>query len=252
MFDTSAFLICLDKYGSQTMAEKITTILWDVDNTLLDFDYSMRNSLKQCFLTLGITDTDEIIERYAEINDMYWKKLERGEVTKTQLLVARFKDLLTEFHMEHVDYIKFKEEFQDNLGIIYSYLDDSLTICKSLQTKYKQYVVTNGVARTQHSKLGLSGFKDVMNGLFISDEIGFNKPDKRFFERCLEQVEEKDIEKILIVGDSLTSDIKGGNSVGIKTCWYNPQEKVLADGYYVDYEIRNLHDIYEVLGGFQG
>lgn len=229
------------------MTDKITTILWDVDNTLLDFDYSMRNSLKQCFLTVGIADCEEMIDRYAEINDMYWKKLERGEVTKAQLLVGRFKDLLTEFHLEYVDYIKFKEEFQANLGTIYSYLDDSLTVCKSLQPKYKQYVVTNGVAHTQHSKLGLAGFKDVMNGLFISDEIGFNKPDKCFFEKCLEQIEEKDIEKILIIGDSLTSDIKGGNSVGIKTCWYNPHAKALEDGYHVDYEIRNLHEIYEVL-----
>lgn len=232
------------------MQKKITTILWDVDNTLLDFDYSMRNSLKQCFLTIGVDDCDEMINRYAQINDMYWKRLERGEVTKAQLLVGRFKDLLTEFHMEHIDYIKFKEEFQANLGTIYSYLDDSLTICKALQTQYAQYVVTNGVAKTQQSKLGLSGFKDVMNGLFISDEIGFNKPDKRFFEYCLEHIEEKDKEKILIVGDSLTSDIKGGNSVGIKTCWYNPQQKPLEEGYLVDAEISDLHDIYEVLGMF--
>ena len=97
------------------MQKKITTILWDVDNTLLDFDYSMRNSLKQCFLTVGVEECEEMINRYAQINDMYWKRLERGEVTKAQLLVGRFKDLLTEFHMEHIDYIKFKEEFQENL-----------------------------------------------------------------------------------------------------------------------------------------
>lgn len=232
------------------MQKKITTILWDVDNTLLDFDYSMRNSLKQCFLMVGVEECEEMINRYAQINDMYWKRLERGEVTKAQLLVGRFKDLLTEFHMEHIDYIKFKEEFQENLGRIYSYLDDSLTICKALQNQYKQYVVTNGVAKTQQSKLGLSGLKEVMNGLFISDEIGFNKPDKRFFEYCLEHIEEKDKEKILIIGDSLTSDIKGGNSVGIKTCWYNPQQKPLEEGYLVDVEISDLHDIYEVLEMF--
>jgi len=233
------------------MNQRFTTILWDVDNTLLDFDYSMRNSLKQCFQTVGITDSEAMIDRYAEINDIYWKRLERGEVTRAQLLVGRFQDLLTEFHLEHIDYLKFKEEFQVNLGNIYSYLDDSLTICKSLQTKYKQYVVTNGVAKTQQSKLGLSGFKDVMKVLFISDEIGFNKPDKRFFEYCLEHIEEKDKDKILIVGDSLTSDIKGGNSVGIKTCWYNPKNKPLEDGYQVDYTIRDLCEIYEVLGMFK-
>lgn len=233
------------------MNQRFTTILWDADNTLLDFDYSMRNSLRQCFQTVGITDSKDMIYRYAEINDMYWKRLERGEITKAQLLVGRFQDLLKEFHLEHIDYLKFKEEFQENLGTIYSCLDDSLTICKSLQTKYKQYVVTNGVAKTQHSKLGLSGFKDVMKGLFISDEIGFNKPDKRFFMYCLEHIEEKDKDKILIVGDSLTSDIKGGNSVGIKTCWYNPNGKPLEEGYRMDYIIGDLHEIYDVLGMFK-
>lgn len=232
------------------MESSITTILWDVDNTLLDFDYSMRNSLKQCFRTVGITESDVMIDRYAEINDMYWKRLERGEISKEKLLVGRFQDLLAEFHLNHIDYLKFKEEFQTNLGTIFSYLDDSLNICKTLQTQYKQYVVTNGVARTQQSKLALSGIKDVMNGLFISDEIGYNKPDKRFFEYCLEHIEEKNRENILIVGDSLTSDIKGGNNVGIRTCWYNPQGKEPEEEYSVDYMIRNLHDIYEVLGKF--
>ena len=97
------------------MNKKITTIFWDVDNTLLDFEYSMRNSLKQCFLTLGVTDSDEMIARYAEINDMYWKRLERGEITKAKLLVGRFQDLLAEFHLEHIDYIKFKDEFRYDL-----------------------------------------------------------------------------------------------------------------------------------------
>lgn len=232
--------------------KKITTILWDVDNTLLDFNYSMRNSLRQCFRTVGVKVTEDMIDRYTEINEGWWKRLERGEVTKEQLLNGRFADFFAAYGLEQIDVEKFRMEYQRNLGNIYSYLDDSLTICKALQTKFKQYVVTNGVASTQRSKLGLSGFADVMEDMFISEEVGHNKPDKGFFEYCLEHVEEKEPERILIVGDSLTSDIKGGNSVGIKTCWYNPSEKPLQDGMAVDYEISDLHQIYDILKIFKG
>ncbi len=231
---------------------KITTIFWDVDNTLLDFNYSMRNALKQCFRAVNVKVTEAMIDRYAVINEGWWKRLERGEVTKEQLLNGRFVDFFSEYGLEELDVEKFRKDFQRNLGNIYSYLDDSLTICKALQTKFKQYVVTNGVASTQRSKLGLSGFADVMQELFISEEVGHNKPDKEFFAYCLEHVEEKDLSKILIVGDSLTSDIQGGNSVGIQTCWYNPKEKPLQEGFSVDYEINDLHQIYDILEIFKG
>lgn len=235
------------------MNRRFTTILWDVDNTLLDFDYSCRGALKQGFHTLGLEITEEMIVRYFQINESYWKRFEKGEVTKEQVLNGRFADFFAEYGLldyPQVSVQNFREEYQKSLGNIYSYLDDSLTICKALQTKLKQYIVTNGVSSTQRSKLGLSGFAEVMNDLFISDEIGAPKPQADFFEYCLSKIEEKDRSKILLVGDSLSSDIKGANIVGIKACWYNPKEKELPVGYTVDYEITDLHQIYELLGIF--
>ncbi len=232
------------------MKGTITTIFWDVDNTLLDFDYSCHASLRQCFRTIGKEITDEMIKRYTQINNAYWKRLENGEVTKEQLLHGRFADFFTEYGLTDIDVEKFRKEYQRNLGNIYSFKDDSLTICKSLQTKYKQYVVTNGVSETQRSKLNLSGFAEVMNGIFISEEIGSPKPSVDFFTYCLEHIEEKDKSKILLVGDSLTSDIQGANAIGIKSCWYNPQELDQANEYHIDYEITDLHQIYEVLDIF--
>lgn len=232
------------------MKSTITTILWDVDNTLLDFNYSMRSSLKQCFQSVGKSITEEMIDRYDSINDNYWKRLERGEVTKEQLLTGRFVDFFAAYGLDDIDVEKFRMEYQRNLGNIYAFKDDSLTVCKSLQTKLKQYVVTNGVSGTQRSKLSLSGLAEVMDGMFISEEVGYPKPEKGFFEYCLAHVEEQDRSKILIVGDSLTSDIKGGNTIGIKTCWYNPQELPRKDGFVIDYEISDIHQIYEVLGMF--
>ena len=225
----------------------ITTILWDVDGTLLDFLYSQRLALTQCFQTAGLTITDEILKRYSQINDSYWKRLELGEVTKAQLLNGRFLDLFTEFGIRDVDVEAFRKEYQTGLGNIFAYIDDSLNICRALRGKVKQYVITNGVTSTQQSKLKLSGLGECVEELFISEQVGTPKPGKAFFDKVLSHVEEKDKSRILVVGDSLSSDIKGGVLAGLKTCWYRPEGSVNSTEYQADYEISNLHQIFELL-----
>lgn len=230
---------------------KFTTILWDVDGTLLDFLYSQRYAITKCFKTIGREITEEQIRRYSEINDNYWKRLELGEITKAQLLTGRFTTLFEEYGIEGVDVETFRAEYQLALGSVFAFIDDSLTICKSLQEKVKQYVITNGVTQTQKSKLKLSGLAEVMEELFISEEIGAPKPSPAFFEYCLERIEEKDKSRILIVGDSLSSDIKGGVLSGIPTCWYRPEGAVNDTEYKPDYEINDLHELYDILGVFE-
>ena len=227
---------------------KITTLLWDVDGTLLDFDYSMRGALRKCFHTLGKPLTEEMILRYSQINDGYWKRLERGEVTKEELLPGRFRDFFAEYGLTGIDLEAFLKEFQNGLGQIYAFRDDALTVVKSLQGHYRQYVVTNGVKATQESKLSLSGLLEVMDGVFVSEAVGHAKPSRILFDYCLEHVEEKDRNRIMIIGDSMTSDILGGIQAGIRTCWYNPQENSCGSAYRADYEIGILQQIYEVLG----
>lgn len=226
----------------------VTTLLWDVDGTLLDFDYSMRCSLQKCFHTIGRPITEEMVRRYSQINDGYWNRLERGEITKAELLVGRFRDFFDEYGLTGIDEDAFLKEFQSGLGHYYAFRDDSLTVVKVLQGRCRQYVVTNGVAATQMTKLKLSGLFEAMDGIFISETIGCAKPGRAFFDYCLEQVEEKDRERILIIGDSMTSDIQGGIQAGIRTCWYNPGGKPHIYDYKADYEIAVLQQIYEVLG----
>lgn len=230
---------------------KFTTILWDVDGTLLDFIYSQRYALTKCFKTIGRKITEEQLVRYSQINDSYWKRFELGEVTKAQLLTGRFTTLFEEYGIEGVDVEAFIEEYQLGLGSVFSFLDDSLTICKSLQGLVKQYVITNGVTSSQRNKLKLSGLAEVMEELFISEQVGAPKPSPAFFDYCLERIEEKDKTKILIVGDSLSSDIKGGVLAGIPTCWYRPDGAVNETEFQPDYEISDLHTIYDILGVFE-
>lgn len=225
-----------------------TTILWDVDDTLLDFPYSERYALSVCFNAFGMEITEEIIQRYSEINISFWKRLELGEITKKELLPGRFRMLFEEYGIHDVDVEEFRGRYQEELGNVCQYRDDSLDICTALRKGFRQYVITNGVTATQKKKLQLSGLGEVMDGMFISEEIGVPKPQKEFFDYCLSHVEEQDKSRILLVGDSLSSDIKGGVQAGIQTCWYRPEGTVNTSEYCPDYEISDLHQIYEILG----
>lgn len=227
--------------------KRFTTILWDVDGTLLDFTYSQRYAITKCFRTIGREITEEQIRRYSQINDDYWKRLELGEITKEQLLTGRFATLFEEYEIRNVDLEDFMREYQEALGSVFSYIDDSLTICRALQGKVHQYVITNGVTSTQRNKLKLSGLAETMNALFISEQIGTPKPGREFFDYCLEHIEEKDKARILIVGDSLSSDIKGGVLAGIPTCWYRPEGTANPTPYRPDYEISDLHMLYDII-----
>lgn len=230
--------------------KKFTTILWDVDGTLLDFLYSQKYAITKCFRTAGRDITEEQIKRYSQINDDYWRRLELGEITKDQLLMGRFATLFEEYKIKDIDLAVFAKEYQEALGSVFSFIDDSLTICKALQEKVRQYVITNGVTATQMNKLKLSGLAEAMDGIFISEQIGTPKPAKEFFDYCLKHIEEKDKSKLLIVGDSLSSDIKGGVLSGIPTCWYRPEGAINDTPYHPDYEISDLQMLYDILEVF--
>ncbi len=226
----------------------ISTILWDVDGTLLDFIAAEKAAIKTLFGEFNLGQcSDEMIKRYSEINKTYWQRLERGEITKQEVLVGRFKEF---FKSEGID-ISVVEEFnslyQLRLGDTIVYHDDSLEIIKSLQGRVRQYVVSNGTVEAQSKKLRLSGLGELVAGIFLSEHIGVEKPNIEFFDKVLEEIKPADRSSILIVGDSLTSDIQGGNNAGIVTCWYNPLGDKAPDKYRIDYEISDLHQIYEII-----
>lgn len=226
----------------------ISTILWDVDGTLLDFIAAEKAAIKTLFGEFNLGQcSDEMIKRYSEINKTYWQRLERGEITKQEVLVGRFKEF---FKSEGID-ISVVEEFnslyQLRLGDTIVYHDDSLEIIKSLQGRVRQYVVSNGTVKAQSKKLRLSGLGELVDGIFLSEHIGVEKPNIEFFDKVLEEIKPAARSSILIVGDSLTSDIQGGNNAGIVTCWYNPLGDKAPDKYRIDYEISDLHQIYEII-----
>ena len=226
----------------------ITTVLWDVDGTLLNFQEAEKASIFACFEHFGLGDcTQEMLSRYSAINTRYWKQLELGELEKSQVLTGRFEDFFKTEGINFSDYSAFNQEYQLRLGDTICFNDNAYELIRELKSTVKQYAVTNGTFTAQQRKLTKSGLITLFDGCFISDQIGYEKPDLRFFQHVFEQIGPVNKEEILIVGDSLTGDIKGGNNAQIKCCWYNPQNLTPPDSLKIHYQIKNLWEIKEII-----
>ncbi len=226
----------------------IDTILWDIDGTLLDFHAAEREAIKTLFKQFNLGNcTDEMLARYSAINKVYWERLERGELTKPQILIGRFLDFFTREGLDTSVAAEFNEAYQVSLGDTIVYCDDSLEIIKALRGKVRQYAVSNGTIIAQTKKLRLSGIGDLMDGVFLSEEIGVEKPNAEFFNKVFASIANIDKSKTIIVGDSLSSDILGGNNAGILCCWYNPSAVPAKADVRIDYEIRDLHEIFGII-----
>lgn len=226
----------------------IKTLLWDVDGTLLDFSKAEEYGIRKCFEIFGLGEcTDEMLLRYSKINRKHWERLERNEITKQQVLTERFIEF---FKLENIDFNdidKFNDEYQMRLGDKSFPCDNALETVMALKGKYKQYAVTNGTKIAQQRKLKQSGLINIFDDIFISDEIGYEKPSIEFFDIVQEKIGMFDKNEVMIIGDSLTSDMKGGNNAGILCCWYNPLGLENKYDIKINYEIKDIAGILEIL-----
>ena len=227
----------------------IKTILWDLDNTLIDFDIAEKNAIKSLFerYNLGLC-TDKMLKDYDKINKSYWKKFEKNEIDKKVGLVQRYVDFFKLYNLDTGIASEFNDAYQLALGDTIIYIDDSYNIVKSLKGKVRQYLVSNGTTVAQRNKLKKSKFDELFDNVFLSEEIGFEKPNVEFFNIVFDKIGLVDKLEAIIVGDSISSDIQGGENAGIKTAWYNPKGKGHNERPKVDYDIRDLREVYKILG----
>ena len=226
----------------------IKVILWDVDGTLLDFKQAEYAAIKKCFEIFELGKcTDEMIARYSAINRNYWEKLERGEITKQEVLVNRFAEFFEKENIKTDCAPVFNMEYQRWLGETICFCDNSYELLQSLKGRVKLYAVTNGTKAAQDRKLQKSGLIDIFDGVFISEVVGIEKPGIGFFEYVWEKIGTYEKEEIMIVGDSLTSDMQGGNNAGIVCCWYNPKGMGNNTDLKIEYEIDDLQKIVGIL-----
>ena len=226
----------------------IKTLLWDIDGTLLNFEKAEKYAIKKCFEIFGICEcTDEMVARYSPINRKYWEMLERGEITKPQVLRNRFIEF---FEKENISFDRvddFNAEYQVRLGDKVFFCDNGLETVMALKGKVRQYAVTNGTFVAQSRKLNQSGLDKIFDGIFISDKIGFEKPSVEFFDVVQSEIGKFSRDEVMIIGDSLTSDIRGGNNANILCCWYNPMNNKNKTSLRIDYEIKDIAELLNII-----
>lgn len=215
-------------------------LLLDLDDTILDFhkaeDIAVRKALSQA----GADVTDAVVGRYSTINKMHWEMLERGEITREQVLVQRFACLFRELGIE-TDAVACARNYERLLGIGHYFLPGAKEALDILKERYRLFLVSNGTASVQQGRMTSAGLYPYFEKVFVSEEIGYNKPAIEFFDACFAQIPGFDRSKAMIVGDSLTSDMQGGINAGIKTCWVNPNHKDAK--FSVDYQIEGLQQL---------
>ena len=223
-------------------------LLFDADNTVLDFTAAEASALKKVLTAYDLPVDYETVSTYAKINDGLWKMLERGEIEKTRLRYRRFEDFLL-----HFGYDRPAREIADAYTAALSeeciLIPGMADLCRSLSSRYRMYIVTNGIGAVQRSRWARTEIRDCFLDLFISEELGYEKPAREYFDIVAERIPHFDREKTLLIGDSLSSDMRGGQNAGIDTCWFcRSDEAKPPEGLTVTYTVRNAEELYALLG----
>ena len=221
-------------------------VLFDVDDTLLDFQTGNRNAVNQLMDELGYHDPDRY-DQYEAINLKCWRELEAGLLTQNQLKLARFVRFFDRYPVPG-DPKWAAERFVTLLGQQSILLPNALETVARIAEKLPVAIVTNGITDIQRSRLALSPLKDHVTEVIISEEVGVSKPRPGIFEIALDRLGVK-AEEALMVGDGVNSDIRGANNAMIDACWYNPEGKALPEGVHAAYEITDIRQCVDIALG---
>ena len=224
----------------------IEFLFLDLDDTILDFHKAERIALAKTLHGFGLEPAEPVLQRYHNINKWHWEQLELGEMTRDQVLTGRFRMLFEEQGIA-ADPEAVQACYEKNLSIGHYFLPGAEEAVETLSKKYRLFLASNGTAVVQKGRMTSANLYRFFEKVYVSQEIGHNKPSKTYFDACFAQIPDFDREKAMIVGDSLSSDIKGGNNAGIKTCWVNPGHLPRNPQIRVDYEIEALSQLPQLL-----
>ncbi len=221
--------------------------LWfDADGTLFDYNRAEAAALRNTFQSLTLPFEDSYLDVYRKINHGLWQALERQEITQAVLRFRRFELLMEALQMSGSPE-QMSSAYVEQLSICSELMDGAYEVLQALQGKSQIAIVTNGLQTVQRGRLEQSTIKDFISELIISEEVGAAKPHAAFFDAAFERCVHPQKSDVLIIGDSLTSDIQGGVDYGIDTCWYNPECETQPEGLEITYQIRHLSELPEII-----
>lgn len=225
-------------------APRYDVLLADLDDTLFDFTASARQALTETLQRLKLPVSEACLRAYLEINQRWWERFERGEIPKSAIYEGRFSELFGRFGVS-ADPAAANAVYKDRLWRARHFVPGCEELLRRLQPVCQVYILTNGTAETQRRRIARSGLAQYFRGVFISEEMGCRKPEKRFFDQVLSAIGPEKRGRALVLGDSLSSDMQGGRNAGLPTCFLGDAAR--ADG-RCDYTIQALSQLPAVLG----
>ena len=224
----------------------VKTILFDIDETILDFKACEKKALAAALKDHGVSATDEMISSYSSINNKMWKKLERKEITRERLRIERFAEFFSLYDIS-ADPERFADSYMTHLSQTGVFIKGARNVLKQLRRKFNLYAVTNGYIQTQRGRIEAAGLNKFFKDVFISEEIGNVKPEVAFFVKATAKIPNFDKSTCVLVGDSLTSDIKGGVAFGIRTIWISGGNPRPPEAVKPDFTIRKITELPELI-----
>jgi 2-haloacid dehalogenase len=227
------------------MMKKYTTLYFDLDNTILDFTASEHTAICKLLKMHNLPASDDIVSRYSAINQTWWERFEKGEIKKQEIYAGRFREFLAFYGFEGNPQ-KMADDYFELLSFGFDAMDGAEKALQYVKEQgYTVCITTNGMSRTQYRRIDGCGLKQYFDYIFVSEDAGHQKPEVEYFEYVMSRTPEKDKSKILVIGDSLSSDILGGINFGVDSCWLNPNGKVGV--HTPTYEITQIMQICDIL-----
>lgn len=225
---------------------KYNTLLFDLDDTILDFTKGEKKALTALFNEMQLKNVPNAMDDYVILNKYLWNELEKGNVTRDYILNTRFSMLFKKYNRD-VDGEEVEKRYRQYLNLQHDCIEGAEEILRDLCKNYKLYIITNGVSDTQYKRIRDANLEQCFENVFVSEDIGYQKPAAEYFKAVINKIPGFDLRKTLIIGDSLTADIDGGTRINIHTCWFNPQNVENHTDVKPTYEIHKLNDLYEIL-----
>ena len=226
---------------------KYYCILFDADNTLLNFDAAENKALAETLVNFGIEPDAETVQTYRTINEELWRQLEKGQIRREKLFGERFSRFLKTIDAAG-DGVEMNRFYLEQLSTHPDLMSpEVLDVLRELSEVATLAIVSNGAQKVQTRRLAESGVMNFMEDVFISEKMGCEKPNARIFDAALRALGVENREHVLVVGDSLTSDIQGGVNAGLDTCWFNPGHAENPGKVSPTYEIASLEELYPLV-----
>lgn len=209
----------------------------------MDFDKAEEYALESTLREIEVDFSPQVHKTYKDINDACWRAFEDGKITKQELRLSRFEMFLKVVDRTDVKPSFFQDHYLGHLSESDFMVPGSKDLLTSLHPHASLVVVTNGLKEVQRPRLKKAGLTEFFDAIVVSDEIGVGKPHKGFFDVTFEQIDHPDHEQVLMIGDNLNSDIKGGQNYGLKSCWFNKHHKSNTTEIVPDFEARNMDEL---------